>query len=88
MDIENIPDELRAFVRAELGSGRYRSVDDLIAEGLRVLFERETFISVHCRELRDEIARGVAQAERGELVDGEAAMERLRRDLAGSVAEK
>lgn len=33
-------------------------------------------------ELRAEIARGVAQAERAEFIDGEAAMERLRRDLA------
>jgi antitoxin ParD1/3/4 len=88
MGIENIPDELRAFVRAELGSGRYRSLDDLLAEGLRALHERETFIGDRCAELRDEIARGVAQVERGEFIDGEAAMERLRSDLADPLAEK
>jgi len=88
MGIESIPDDLRSFVQEELDRGRYRSLDDLLAEGLRVLREREAFIGEHREELREQIARGVAQSERGEFVDGEEAMERLRRDLAGSVAEE
>lgn len=81
MTIESIPEELRSFVSGELGSGRYRSLDELLAEALRLLRERETFLEEHRDELRAQIAEGVAQAERGELVDGDAAMERLRRDL-------
>ena len=81
MGIENIPEDLRSFVNGELGSGRYRSLDELLAEGLRLLRERETFIEAHRDELRAQIAEGVLQAERGELVDGEEAMDRLRREL-------
>ena len=81
MTIHSIPDELRSFVQDEIGRGHYRSLDELLAEGLRLLREREAFIDVHREALREQIAEGVSQAERGELVDGEEAMERLRRDL-------
>jgi antitoxin ParD1/3/4 len=81
MAIESIPEDLRAFVSGELGSGRYLSLDDLLAEALRLLREHETFLEEHRDELRAQIAQGVLQAERGELVDGEEAMERLRREL-------
>lgn len=43
--------------------------------------DREEFIDGHRDELRAQIAVGVAQAERGELVDGDDAMERIRREL-------
>ena len=81
MGIENIPEDLRSFVNGELGSGRYRSLDELLAEGLRLLREHETFLEEHRDELREQIAEGVLQAERGELLDGEEAMDRLRREL-------
>ena len=82
MTIASIPDDLRSFVESELARGRYRSLEELLAEGVRVLRDREAFIDEHRDELRSQIAEGVAQAERGELVDGEEAMEQLRRDLA------
>jgi len=81
MTIESIPDDLRSFVQDELGRGNYRSLEELLAEGLRLLREREAFIEEHREELREQIAEGVAQAERGELVDGQEALERLHRDL-------
>lgn len=77
----SIPDDLRSFVREELARGRYRSLEEILAEGLRVLRDREAFIDKHRDELRSQIAAGVAQAERGELVDGEEAMEQIRREL-------
>jgi putative addiction module CopG family antidote len=82
MTTENIPEDLRSFVRGELGSGRYHSLDELLAAGLRLLRERETFLEEHTDEIRTQIGAGVVQAERGELVDGDEAMERLRRDLS------
>ena len=88
MTIESIPDDLRSFAQDEIGRGHYRSLDELLAEGLRLLREREAFIDEHRPVLRAQIAEGVAQAERGELADGEEAMERLRRDLNGRVGEE
>jgi antitoxin ParD1/3/4 len=81
MTIESIPEDLRAFVSSELGSGRYCSLEELLAEGLRLLHEHETFLAAHLGDLRAQIAEGVAQAERGELGDGEEALERLGREL-------
>ena len=80
MTIESIPEELRSFVQAELGSGRYASLDELLAEGLRVLREHEAFIERHREALRALIAEGVAQADQGELLDDEEVMESLRQD--------
>lgn len=42
----------------------------------------EEFVGQRREALRAQIAAGAAQAERGQLVDGEEAMERIRRDLA------
>jgi antitoxin ParD1/3/4 len=81
MTIQSIPDELRSFVEDEIGRGHYGSLDELLAEGLRLLREREAFIDEHRDALRAQIAEGVLQVERGELVDGEEVMEQLRRDL-------
>lgn len=88
MTIDGIPDDLRSFARDEIGRGHYRSLDELLAEGLRLLREREAFIGEHRADLRAQIARGVAQAERGEFVDGEEAMERIRSDLNGRAGEE
>jgi predicted transcriptional regulator len=63
-------------------------LDDLLAEGLRLLRDREAFLAEHREALRAQIAEGVAQAERGQLVDGEEAMERLRRDLDEQFGEE
>jgi hypothetical protein len=57
------------------------STPDELRSFVHLLREREAFIDEHREELRAQIAEGVLQAECGELVDGEAAMERLRRDL-------
>jgi antitoxin ParD1/3/4 len=57
---EPLPPELQQFVEQELASGRYRSVDDVICDGLRLLRERKL------HELRREIDAGLEQLERGE----------------------
>jgi len=51
MTIESIPEDLRAFVSSELGSGRYCSLEELLAEALRLLHEHETFLAAHRGDL-------------------------------------
>lgn len=36
-----VPDDLRSFVEREIASGKYRSEDEVISAGLRLLRERE-----------------------------------------------
>ena len=64
-----LPPELPHFVERELASGRYRSRDEVICEGLRLLRERRLY------ELRREIDVGLEQLDRGagiELEDEQA----------------
>lgn len=66
------------FVADLLKSGHYQSQSEVVREGLRLLKEREAFKQLRLNELRREIAQGVAAADRGELVDGEAVLKRIR----------
>jgi antitoxin ParD1/3/4 len=57
---DTIPPELKQFVEQELASGKYHSLDEVIADGLRLLRERKL------HELRREIDVGLGELERGE----------------------
>lgn len=60
-----IPPEFRQFVEQELASGRYRSADELVSEGLRLVQERER----RRNELREKIRIGLDQLDRGEGIE-------------------
>lgn len=53
------------FVQSQLESGRYHSAGDVIQDGLRTLEARQSKL----RALREHLAVGEAQADRGEFVD-------------------
>jgi len=57
-----IPEELRLFVARGVASGRFRSEDEAIAEGLEMLRQRETKLDA----LREDIQLGVRQLDDGE----------------------
>ena len=65
------------FVASLLKSGYYQTQSEVLREGLRLLKEREDLKQARLAEMRREIALGSEQADRGEMVDGEAAFERL-----------
>lgn len=65
MQITLSPD-LEQFVARKVESGKYPSALEVINDGLRLLRESEERLE----ELRREIAKGIAQADRGETVDG------------------
>ena len=62
--------ELEAEIDAKVRSGAYRSADDVVREGLGLINARE--------ELRQAIAAGAAQLDRGEGIPGEEVFEELR----------
>jgi antitoxin ParD1/3/4 len=62
--------ELEAEIDAKVRSGAYRSADDVVREGLGLIDARE--------ELRQAIAAGAAQLDRGEGIPGEQVFEELR----------
>jgi antitoxin ParD1/3/4 len=70
--------ELEQFVQSRVASGLYQTASEVIREGLRLLEERERARETALEELRAKIRRGIGQADRGELLDGDAVFEKIR----------
>jgi len=66
-----LPPELEQLVTARVQSGRYSSVSEVIREALLLLEEREQLYEIRRQELRQKIAEGLAQLDRGEGIPGE-----------------
>jgi antitoxin ParD1/3/4 len=78
---------LEQFVQSRVASGLYQTASEVIREGLRMLEERERARDASLEELRAKIRRGADQADRGELLDGEAVFEEIRQLSARRRAE-
>ncbi len=70
------------FVAGLLKSGYYQTQSEVLREGLRLLKEREEIKQLRRAELRNEIALGSEQADRGEFVDGPEAFAKIRKRSA------
>lgn len=73
--------EQEKFIAEQVGSGHYQSAADVIAQSLGLLRAQEEFIRANATELREKIARGLQQIQRGETVDGKTASAKLREKL-------
>ena len=70
--------ELEALIQAEVERGSYESADEFVAQAIRLLHAEEQWLADNRADIAAKIERGFAQAERGELVDGEEAFRQLR----------
>ena len=73
MNISLTP-ELEELVQKKVESGRYSSASEVIRAGLRLLEQEDA--------MRAQVHEGIEQAERGELVDGEEAVARVKKRAA------
>ena len=71
--------ELERFVQSRVASGRFQTASEVVREGLRLLEERELSRETALKELRAKIRRAVEQADRGEILDGDAVFEEIRK---------
>ncbi len=77
-----LPDEVAAFVDRVLAEKKWDAVEDLVTYALGyVEAELEADSDVDIEALRKAVQIGIDQADRGELVDGEIVMKRLRDKL-------
>jgi antitoxin ParD1/3/4 len=74
----SITPELDAFLESRVKSGRYQTTSEVVREGLRMLERHENERDEAFLQLRKKLERGASQAERGELIDGDAVFEELR----------
>ena len=73
----SLTSELEEFVNNKVKSGMYFSASEVIREGLQLLRDHDELKNRRIEEIRQQIAHGVEQLERGETVDGEEAFRKL-----------
>jgi len=74
--------ELEDLVRQRVESGDYASASEVVRAALRLLRDQEELRSIQLEELRRKVAEGLDAADRGDLVDGPAAMQDLKASLS------
>jgi antitoxin ParD1/3/4 len=78
----SLTEELEELVQRKVESGRYTSASEVVRAGLRLLEQEDELRETRLAAVRAEVQAGIDQAERGELVDGEEAIARVKKRAA------
>lgn len=70
--------ELEKYIEAKIATGRYSSASEVVREALRLLEVQDEERELALREFQAKLDRGIAEADAGDLVDGEEVFARLR----------
>ena len=73
--------ELEAIVQGDVERAPSQSADEFVERAIQMLHEQEDWLARNRAGIADQIEHGFAQAERGELVDGNEALSLLRQRL-------
>ena len=76
--------EQEKFIQEKLKSGRYQTVDEVVIEAFRLLEERDRHYEKWVEETRKKVAIGLEQLDRGEGIEGEIAIARLKEKIRAS----
>ena len=74
----SLPDDMAAFVEAEIREGGYASASEVVREALRCMRERDEERFVKLEAIRQAVAVGLAQVDDGQGVPGPQAFARIR----------
>ena len=69
--------ELERYVTSKVKEGLYASQSEVVRHGLRLLIERDELLDARITELRAEVAEGLEEARRGELIGDDEVIRRL-----------
>ena len=70
--------ELEKYIQAKVETGRYTSASEVVREALRLLEQKEQERMQALKEFQAELDRRIAEADAGDLIDGEEVFARLR----------
>ncbi len=86
MNVPLTPD-CEELIQKKVESGLYLSAGEVIREALHLLDERDRFHEFQLEDLRKAIQIGLDQADRGEIVDGPLAFEKIREKLQARTSQ-
>ena len=69
--------ELADLIKQDVQRGSYQTVDEFVECAVSMLHEQEACLAQNRTEIAAKIEQGYGAAERGELIDGDAARSRL-----------
>lgn len=77
--------ELERFVQEKIRTGQCRSIEEVVQDALSAMRQQETLTAEDVAELRQEIALGLDQLDRGESAPWNAAVlkDKVQRKLGG-----
>ncbi|NEQ37484.1 MAG: type II toxin-antitoxin system ParD family antitoxin [Okeania sp. SIO3I5] len=77
MDIILKPEQEK-LILAKVNSGKYTTVDEVIAEALQLLDERDKHYQQWVEDTRKKVAVGLAQLDRGEGIEAQTVINKLK----------
>jgi antitoxin ParD1/3/4 len=80
MNIRLKPED-EQFIRAQIAKGTYENPEEVISKALKLLEECDKDYQKWVEETRKKVEVAVEQLDRGEGIDGEVVVERLREKL-------
>ncbi|GAB1545047.1 hypothetical protein NUACC21_77230 [Scytonema sp. NUACC21] len=80
MNIQLKP-ELEQIIVAQIATGRYSNPEEVISKALKLLLEWEQGYQQWVEETRQKVEVAIEQLDRGEGIEGEVVIERLRSKL-------
>ncbi len=69
--------EIEGLIKQDVQRGSYETVDEFVECAVSMLHEQEAWLARNRSQMAATIEEGYASAERGELIDGDAARSRL-----------
>ncbi|HLO86066.1 MAG TPA: type II toxin-antitoxin system ParD family antitoxin [Nostocaceae cyanobacterium] len=73
--------ETEELIQAYIATGKYSDADEVVIKALKLLSEWEKGYQQWVEETREKVAVGLAQIERGEVIDSEVVMARLQEKI-------
>ena len=77
----NLTPELEKLVQEKVRSGLYNNQSEVVREALRLLVEQDRLREAHLQRLRNALAEGLREADRGQLLAGPGVVDEMREFL-------